>query len=118
MNAPPRPVLIALSIAVAIKALLASAAIVDLIGVQVAGVILAVLLAFDVGVAFYLQGRTVPLEDTVVYERAGKLRAGGASRITTGNLVPLPAEVGDVAGIYQRPRGPIRSPERPPFHNT
>jgi hypothetical protein len=85
--APSRPVLIALSVAAGIKALLSVAVVTELVGAQVAGVVLAALLALDVGVAFYLQGRVVPAEDVVVYERAGRLRNGEAAAGHTGSLV-------------------------------
>lgn len=95
----PRPVLIALSVAAGVKALLATAAITDLIGAQVAGAILGVLLAVDVGVAFYLQGRVTPVEDVVIYERANRLRAGEAAAQATGSIVRTDEPVGVVAGL-------------------
>jgi hypothetical protein len=106
----PRPVIAAMAVMVGIKTLLAAAAVTELIGPVVTGVILAVILAVEVGVAFYVQGQVVPLAKTVVYESQDeRMRAGGASELRTGAVV-YPGDSMEVLVDPHSPRadhGPI-----------
>lgn len=100
----PRPVVMAMSIMVGIKTLLAAAAVTTLIGAQVTGIILAVILAVEVGVAFYVQGQVVPLSHTIAYEDAQALaRAGGAAGVATNRLVNTDSTVTEL--LEDRERG-------------
>jgi hypothetical protein len=84
----PRPVIAAMAVMTGLKALLTAAAVTELIGTQITGVILAVIMAIDIAVAFYVQAQVVPLSRTIAYEDAQEMtRAGGASTVTTGRLV-------------------------------
>jgi NADH:ubiquinone oxidoreductase subunit 6 (subunit J) len=101
----PRPVIAAMAVMTGIKTLLASAAVTELVDGRIVGVILALILAVEVGVAFYVQGRVVPLQQTVIYEdEHGEARAGDAAlTVATGALVKPTATV---AGLTADPIEP------------
>jgi hypothetical protein len=93
----PKPVVIAASIMVGVKSLLAAAAITELIGERATGIILAFILAVDLAVANYVQRPVVPLSHTVAYQDAQDVsRAGGASTATTGQVVRGDATVDEL----------------------
>lgn len=91
----PRPVLVATSVMVGIKALLAAAAVTDLIGAQATGIILAVILAVEMAVAkYYVESRVVPLAQTIAYaDEYEQPRAGGAAGVTTNHTVKPDATI-------------------------
>jgi hypothetical protein len=89
--------MVATSIMVGIKSLLAAAAITELIGEQATGIILAVILAIDLAVANYVQKQVVPLSHTLAYQDTQDVsRAGGASTATTGQVVRGDATVDEL----------------------
>jgi hypothetical protein len=87
--------MLVLSILAALKVFVSAAAVADLIGLTVTGIIVAALAAVDIGVAFYLQGQVVPLKTTVAYVgEKYDIRAGGAAVQPTGSEVRPQVEVG------------------------
>jgi hypothetical protein len=95
--------MLALSILAALKVFLGAAVVADMIGDAWTGLILAGLVAVDVGVAFYLQGQVVPLKTTVAYLGGEyEVRAGGAARLPTGTAVEIPQGIVDAALLKRR----------------
>lgn len=75
-----RPVLITFSILAGLQILTAGAALGDVVGDKVAGLIVLAVAAVQAGMSFYVQGQVVPLQDTAAYvDTKGNTVAGPAS---------------------------------------
>lgn len=72
-----RPVLIAMSTLAGLQALTAGAGFTEIVPAKVAGFIVLVIAAAQVGIQFYVQNLTVPLEDVAAYRnKAGEVVSG------------------------------------------
>lgn len=85
-----RPVLIIFSILAGLQVLSAGAALADVIGKDLFGLFALGVAAIQVGMTFYVQNLTVPLQDVAAYVTGGNsplLVAGPASSVTDGTEV-------------------------------
>lgn len=104
----PQPVLVVFSILAGLKALLLTAEVAQLIGDPWTAVALAVLLAIDVGAAFYTRGQVVPLSTTVVYEpRPDRFVTGGAATEVGRRVSESTTIRHAVDAVPRRLRGPV-----------
>lgn len=84
----PQPVLIAMSVLAALDVAVAGVALSDLIGERAVGLLVLALAAVKAGVAYYLHGVVVPLDDTAAYlDPAGRQIAGPAASVPDGREV-------------------------------
>jgi hypothetical protein len=75
-----RPVLITFSILAGLQILTAGAALSDVLGDKVAGLVVLAVAAVQAGMSFYVQNQVVPVNDTAAYvDTSGNLVAGPAS---------------------------------------
>lgn len=75
-----RPVLITFSVLAGLQILTAGAALGDVVGTKVAGLVVLAVAAVQAGMSFYVQGQVVPLQDTAAYvDTKGNTVAGPAS---------------------------------------
>jgi hypothetical protein len=103
-----RPVLITFSILAALQVLTAGSALSDVLGKDVAGLIILGIAAVQVGMTFYVQNAIVPLEDSVAYiNKGGVAVAGPAAGLTNGTAVEVQqAHVNTGKGQIAAPRAP------------
>jgi hypothetical protein len=87
-----RPVLITFSVLAGLQILTAGTALADVIGKDVAGLIVLAVAAVQAGMSFYVQGQVVPLQDTAAYvDTKGNTVAGPASppQVIDGSAVEV-----------------------------
>lgn len=85
-----RPVLITFSILAGLQILTGAAALGDVIGPQAFGLLGVGVAAVQVGMTFYVQNQTVPVQDAVAYiNKDGQSVAGPAAGVTTGQPVDV-----------------------------
>lgn len=85
-----RPVLITFSVLAALQILTAGATLSDVIGEQVAALLVLLVASVQAGMSFYVQGVVVPQEDVAAYiNSAGNAVAGPAAGMTNGSPVKI-----------------------------
>lgn len=87
-----RPVLITFSILAGLQVLSGGAALADVIGQQPVGLFILAVAAVQVGMTFYVQNQTVPLQDVGAYVTGGDnpaMVAGPASAVEDGAEVEV-----------------------------
>ena len=85
-----RPVLITFSVLAALQVLTGGSALADFIGKDLAGLIVLIVAAVQVGMTFYVQNQTVPVQDAVAYvNQEGQAVAGPAAGLTNGTAVEV-----------------------------
>ena len=91
-NTKPRPVLITFSILAGLQILTAGTALTDVLGKDIAGLLVLVIAAVQVGMTFYVQGQVVPLQDAGAYvDIHGTMIAGPATGVEEGRKVSIVA---------------------------
>ena len=90
-----RPVVIVFSILAALQVLTASAALADVVGESAFMIFALCVAAVQVGMTFYVQNATVPVQDVAAYTNVqGQVVAGPAAGATNGT--PVVVEPGTV----------------------
>lgn len=83
-----RPVLIVFSILAGLQVFTAAATVADVLGPTAMGLIVAAIGAVQVGLSFYVQNLTVPVQDVAAYQSSsGQVVAGPAAGATNGTPV-------------------------------
>lgn len=94
MKNKSRPVVIVFSVLAALQILTSGSALADIIGVDIAALVVLVIAAVQVGMTFYVENSTVPLEDVAAFETAGsRLIAGPAAHQEDGTDVHIIADL-------------------------
>lgn len=87
-----RPVLITFSVLAGLQIITAGTVLADVIGVQLAGLIVLLVAAVQAGMSFYVQGQVVPYSDTAAYvNEEGDTVAGPAAAPVNGTPVDVAA---------------------------
>lgn len=98
-----RPVVITFSILAALQVLTAGSALTDVVGKDVAGLLILAIAAVQVGMTFYVQNSVVPGEDAVAYiNQEGVAVAGPAAGLTNGTAVVVQQAPVDTSGTSTR----------------
>lgn len=85
-----RPVVIVFSILAALQVLTAGSTLADVVGKDLAGLVILAIAAVQVGMTFYVQGGVVPSQDSVAYiNEKGVAVAGPAAGLTNGTAVEV-----------------------------
>jgi hypothetical protein len=97
MSAPrssrPSPVLLWMSLLAALQVLTGGAALGELIGAQIAGLLVLSVAAAQAGTQFYVRGQVTPWQDVISkITPSGTAIAGPAHTVTTGTPVEGPPE--------------------------
>lgn len=87
-----RPVAITFSVLAGLQILTAGATLADVIGEQVAGLLVLAVAAVQAGMSFYVQSTVTPAGDVAAYaNNAGEMVAGPAAGATNGTPVTVEA---------------------------
>jgi hypothetical protein len=88
----PSPVLLWMSLLAGLQVLAGGAALTDVIGGELAGLLVLTVAALQTGVQFYVRGQVTPWQDVISVRTAAGAMAGPAHTAPTGTPVQGPPE--------------------------